>query len=362
MIWKVHVEGDRLIAEVGERIDFRDIKIQTHSVKEQHLEELIARNVGLVTADATDDDGESSVLILGRQVVTNTGKRLDLVAIDRDGALILVEVKRDLRDVASRKDHGEMQAIRYAASVAKLRTIDDLVRELYAKYITDFEKEELAKMGGGRSAPEWARRKLEDFLGDRTVTLNHKQRIILIGSELDADTKSAAAWLAANGVDIRVVELQPVRVGKETFITVRTIIPPPKNQDFYTELASVGSTRSPARGRTSVTGGPRNNRIRLGMLIQRGKVAAGDEIWFVSEPERRATIIDGYKCRFEGKTMAINDFAKTVSGWDAVNIYDWIRHGKSEKRLEDLRIDVEEELDKEAAAAQATAGPEGTVG
>jgi hypothetical protein len=67
------------------------------------------------------------MLVIGRQVINETNRRMDLVALDNTGAIILIEVKRDPKDMMYRKDNAEIQAVRYAASLATLRTIDDLV-------------------------------------------------------------------------------------------------------------------------------------------------------------------------------------------------------------------------------------------
>ena len=63
---------------------------------------------------------DGPLLIIGRQVPTDLGKSIDLLGIDRDGNVVVVELKRDRtpRDVVA-------QALEYAAFAARL-DVDEL--------------------------------------------------------------------------------------------------------------------------------------------------------------------------------------------------------------------------------------------
>ena len=104
--------------EEAEDVSFASLPIRADgsSAKEADLEDLITNNVNMI--EATGDDDET-LLVIGRQVRTSTGKVMDLVALDNTGAITLIEVKRDTRDVKARSDHAEIQAVRYAASLAR---------------------------------------------------------------------------------------------------------------------------------------------------------------------------------------------------------------------------------------------------
>lgn len=340
MLWKMTTGKERLSVEAGDEVRFQDIKSgdPPAKLKEEDIEELVARSLGLLTSTAATDGTGGTLLTIGRQVITATQKRLDLVAVDKSGALVLIEVKRDHDDVRSRKDFAEMQAVRYAASVAKLNTIEMLVQHMFAKYITDYDSKKLNE-AGGLTAEEFGRRKLKEFLGDAEATLNTRQRIVLVGSGFDVDTKSAAAWLSNNGVDIQVIELRPVQFGKEYFLDAQLVIPPPKISEFYSELLGPRGTRN-----SSTDTGSRGTKAtlpKLGDLITAKKVLAGDEISFSKRMDLKAEIVDGKRCKFDGKILSINEWASTVSGWSAVNIYDWLIHVKSNKLLRELRDELQ---------------------
>ena len=75
---------------------------------ESVLEEWLESN-----PDGVLEDGP--LLIIGRQVPTDLGKVIDLLGVDREGNVVVVELKRDRtpRDVIA-------QALEYAAFAAKL--------------------------------------------------------------------------------------------------------------------------------------------------------------------------------------------------------------------------------------------------
>ena len=75
---------------------------------EADLEQWLGANPGGILEDGP-------LLIIGRQVPTDLGKSIDLLGVDREGNVVVVELKRDRtpRDVVA-------QALEYAAFAAKL--------------------------------------------------------------------------------------------------------------------------------------------------------------------------------------------------------------------------------------------------
>lgn len=122
---------------------------------ENDIGELLRSNIDMVC------DEEESMLIVGRQARNEHYGRSDLTAIDNDGNIVLIEIKRDRKDIESRKEAFEFQAIRYAASYATIEEPEDLVSKIYAPYIEkyriEFENETLTSI-------ELGNRKLNEFL------------------------------------------------------------------------------------------------------------------------------------------------------------------------------------------------------
>lgn len=96
---------------------------------ESDIEEILRNSIEMLC------DDEESMLIVGRQVRNQSRGRSDLTAIDNNGNIVLIEIKRDKNDIVGRSEAFEFQAIRYAASYATINEIEDLVEKVYAPYI-----------------------------------------------------------------------------------------------------------------------------------------------------------------------------------------------------------------------------------
>lgn len=351
MLVRLNINGTSADIEEAEFVNFASLPFGSKDKgHEADLEKLLSDNVDLIKPN---DDEDETLLIIGRQVRTATGKTMDLVAFDNTGALILVEVKRDAKDVKARKDNAEIQAIRYAASLATLRTLDELVVKLYAPYIDKYQEEDRKKNAEGRSAVEWARKKLGEFIDTNAIgteQINHTQKIVLIGAGFDDDTKSAAAWMAENGLPLKVIEVRPYKLGDNFALDVQQIIPPPSNKDYYVDVMARRSERRSEEN----TANEKTSRPRVKEIAEAGLIKVGEPIWFKNktEPEYRAHLIADGKCEYKGKQMSILSFAKQMSGWSAISIYDWIIYGGNFKLLRDLRYELEAQWASETQVDQ----------
>lgn len=111
-----NVKGKK--AEKIEAVTFSDL-----GMLENDIEEILRCSVDMLC------DDEDSMLIVGRQVKNDKLGRSDLTAVDNNGNIVLIEIKRDRKDIESRKEAFEFQAIRYAASYATIESPDDLVKK-----------------------------------------------------------------------------------------------------------------------------------------------------------------------------------------------------------------------------------------
>ena len=147
-------------------------------MKENDLEDIIRKNIDMIC----DDD--SSMIIVGQQVVNSQGARCDLVAMNNNGELDLIELKRDKKDSEARKEAFEFQAIRYAASFATIKTPSDLVQNVFAPYV-EKHMEEFSNTTDLTST-EIAQRYLKDFMEKNNITdFNEHQGIILVAYDFD---------------------------------------------------------------------------------------------------------------------------------------------------------------------------------
>jgi len=196
---------------------------------ENDIEEILRNNIDMIC------DEEESMLIVGRQVKNENHGRSDLTAVDNNGNIVLIEIKRDRRDIENRKEAFEFQAIRYAASYATIDTTDDLVKKVYAPYIEKYRNEfEIGEL----TSYELGIRKLNDFLlvNEAEKLFNSKQRIILVASDFDEQTLSAVSWLNANNVDMSCYRLTPYKINEDVYFYVEKILPVPNHDDYFVNL------------------------------------------------------------------------------------------------------------------------------
>jgi hypothetical protein len=191
MLWKV---SDQDLEPVN-GTTFTDLKW-----KEQHLEDWIERKPEIL--------GEP-LLIIGRQVqVSGVDNRLDLLAIDRAGNLVVIEVKRDTADVPA-----DFQALRYAAAVANwsYETIKNQAEGYYRGRQPKIEPrfEELT----------------EQFFEEENVDLNEDQRIVIVGRNVHERLVAVANWLLNHNVSVKIVEVALFVDAKTVFVVPHVILP-----------------------------------------------------------------------------------------------------------------------------------------
>lgn len=317
------------------------------------LEELTLKDLGLVEADLEEFARlniqvlfpEEDMLVVGQQPRNVEGGRADLVAVDGQGNLVLIELKRDVADMMARREPFEFQAIRYAASYATLGTQHDVVERLYAPYIRRHQAE--MEMHG-LTPDEMASRRLKAFLEDNNAgqTFNQRQRIALIASGFDEQTLSACAWLARNGVDISCTKVGPVRYGEQLYLELETLVPVPKEEDLFVELAIPGEsvTRSVRAARGETEASTRQTLPRMARLLEWGVIKVGDAVFIKDRPESIATILDARTVSYKGEKLRFNIWGQKVTTWSAINIYEWTVHQASGKTLDELRQNKMEQI------------------
>ena len=154
----------------------------------------------------------------------NTNERLDLLAIDKQGNLVVIENKTDDtgRDVV-------WQAVKYASYCSTLSTSE--IRDIFSDYIQkyaielDAEKEILEFLG------------MDSF---DSVKLNegNSQRIILVAKEFRKEVLSAAQWLNNYGIAISCVQINLFKDGNEIYLDPEQILPQKETQDYTIKLAN----------------------------------------------------------------------------------------------------------------------------
>jgi hypothetical protein len=311
-------------------------------ITEADLEEFVRLNIGLIFP--TSDE---NLLIVGQQVRNRSNGRADLVAVDGEGNIVLIEIKRDQQQIKSRKEPFEFQAIRYAANYATISNASHIVDQLFAPYIERHRHESVYKpqLDKGFTTTEIASRILNDFLKDNKAqgSLNRHQRIVLLASSFDSQTLSACAWLAGNGIDIRCLSIQPSvyecayngHKFTKYFINIEQVIPPPSLSEFYVAISTTGDVSDLPSPSTS----QKKTLPRMSDLFKWGLIKRGDELYTDGHDESAATAIDDKTVKWATKQEPIeyNKWGQEVTGWSSINIYERTVHRPSMKTLDSLR-------------------------
>ena len=181
------------------------------------IQEWIAANPSILGED---------LLIIGKEFsgFDRTNERLDLLAVDSDGKLVVIELKRD--------DSGadaHWQAIKYA-SYLRHAGAGDIIGLLVSH---------------AKVSEESAANILRQHIGDDDFSsLNHDQRIILASHRFAPEVTSAALWLNDKSpVEnlITCIQLVPYMDSKNDalYVQANTIIPTPGTEDYTIGIGSM---------------------------------------------------------------------------------------------------------------------------
>jgi len=166
-------------------------------------------------------------------------RRIDLLAIDTAGRLVVIELKR-----TEGGGHMELQAIRYAAMVSAL-SFENVV-DAYEAFLEQHHP----------GAETEARAKLESFLGaddtDEAPTISTEVRIVLVSAGFSREITSTVLWLNSfEGMDIRCVRLRPYDLGGRVVLDVQQVIPLPEAGDYQVKVRRKEAARERARARAA---------------------------------------------------------------------------------------------------------------
>ena len=165
------------------------------------------------------------LLIVGRQVGVDDGKdRIDLLAIDKQGSLVIIELKRDLVG-----GDADLQALRYAASVSSW-SYDQVKTQAEGYWTTK------------RSSRGTLAQEIEAFC-DEGYEINEQQRVVIAGRDVKARLGSMALWLRKQGVDIQVSSVQLFEDRGLTYLQPQVVIPPPSEDRFSRSVSVVSSDK-----------------------------------------------------------------------------------------------------------------------
>lgn len=303
------------------------------NMTENDMEELLRNNIDMIC------DEEESMLIVGKQVRNASLARSDLTAVDNNGDIVLIEIKRDIKDIESRAEAFEFQAIRYAASYATIQDVDDLVNKVYGPYIERYAHEFTDESADTLTSSELGARKLIDFLekNEALHEFNEKQKVVLVASDFDEQTLSAVAWLNNNGVNMSCYKLIPFKINDELVINVEKLFPLDNYDDYYVDL--IHSSKVTTK-KSKVT---RRNLPRIKTMLEWGVVQEGDTI-VAKDRADEGTLLANGNVSVDGTELTLAGWLKELYGWSSVQTYVFAIHKESGKSLSQIREKYMEEM------------------
>ncbi|MBT3209704.1 MAG: DUF4268 domain-containing protein [Bacteroidetes bacterium] len=190
---------------------FHELKFK----ERENLQEWIANNPSSLGED---------LLIIQKEFngFGETNERLDLLAIDKIGNLVIIENKLDDsgRDVT-------WQTIKYASYCSSL-TKQEIIK-IYQEYL-------------GSSAK--AEEKISEFFEDKDIEeiiLNqglNSQRLIMIAANFRKEVTSSVLWLLNFKMRIQCFKVTPFALDEQLFLNVEQILPTKATEDFAISIAS----------------------------------------------------------------------------------------------------------------------------
>lgn len=216
------VNREHRASESVREVDFGQLGLR----ERQDIQEWVAANPTILGND---------LLIIGKEFsdFDRTNERLDLLAVDRNGKLVIIELKRD--------DSGadvHWQAIKYASYFAQA-TEKDIINLL--------SRHE-------RISAEEAEARLQNHLGaDALNALNNDQRIILASHRFAPEVTNAVLWLneKAPGENlITCFKLTPYQDGDALYLQASRLIPVPDTEGLRVGLRDSSGSDVPAIGLT----------------------------------------------------------------------------------------------------------------
>jgi hypothetical protein len=204
------IRGDNLLAH--DVAEFAALELYERN----DLQRLLRDNVSILGDD---------LLVIGEEVSNweDARRRIDLLAIDRSGRLVVIEIKRNQTG-----GHMDLQAIRYAAMISSM-TFDDVL-EAFEGHCRQY-----------RSDVDDARTELEDFLdgaegGDEPV-ISSDVRILLVSADFGREITTTVLWLNRfEGMDIECRRLVPYEIDGRVLLDIQQVLPLPEAGDYQVKL------------------------------------------------------------------------------------------------------------------------------
>lgn len=221
----------------------------------KHIQEWFRRNPELL--------GEKLLIVsMEFDKFEGADDRLDLLALDLNGNLVVVEFKRD-----PHAGYADLQALRYAAMVSSM-TLETLI-----PYFNEYRRkhESLPALNDAEVIGYF-----QEFVeADDFKELSTRPRVILCSQDFNAAITTTVLWLNDNGLDLSCVRITPYKVGEQFVIVPNRIIPIPEAEQYLIDIRK--KEEPEATGRKKYRG------RSMPKLLESGVLKEGDKLYLKKE-------------------------------------------------------------------------------
>ncbi|MEQ8623602.1 MAG: DUF4268 domain-containing protein [Vicingaceae bacterium] len=208
------INQDNNIIEKLEKCTFSQLGFK----EREHLQEWIANDPTCLA--------DEELLIIQKEFdgFEETRERLDLLALDKQGNLVIIENKLD--------DSGKdvtWQALKYASYCSTLSKED--IKRIFQDYLNVQNVENSAE----EVLAEFLKK--EDY-SEVQINEGSKQRIILIAAKFRKEVTSTVLWLMNFNIRIQCFKVTPYKLDEKLFLNLDQILPVIDAQEYTISMAS----------------------------------------------------------------------------------------------------------------------------
>ncbi len=195
-------------------------------------------------------------------------ERLDIMAIDPAGKLVVAELKRDRADQTT-----DLQAIKYASYCATL-TAEDIQKD-YRDFWNDRQDDDLSPEDVGEEFVDFLNQTVIDDVpymdeGWGNFELDDTPRILLVAGSFGPEITSPVMWLIEEyDIDITCTRIEAYKHRDRVVLNSQQVIPIPEAEEYLTKRRE----KQEKQKQTSVT-------FTLPALLERGVLEEDDIVVF----------------------------------------------------------------------------------
>lgn len=243
------------------------------SIPTQQLAELGLRERDDLQEWVIDEPGilDEELLIVTSEYAgfEDTLDRLDVLALDRAGKLVVIELKRDQADRTT-----DLQALKYASFCSTLTAED--IQQLYREFHGERTEDDLTPEDVGERFANFIQTDEPVPIGESGLAefeLDNRPRVMLAAGDFGIEITSPLLWLRQEyGLDISCVRISAYERDDEYFVQGKQIIPVPEAEEYMTKRREKEKQQQSNRRKSTLI-----------VLRDRGVLQEGDEVLFNEE-------------------------------------------------------------------------------